>query len=224
MGQCVIEIEHVSKSFKGMQVLNDVNMTCSGGNIYGIVGHNGSGKTVLFKCICGFLRVDSGNIAINGKVMGKDLDMLKHTGIIIEEPGYIRSLSGFRNLEYLYRISNKKDKAAIHAAMLKVGLDPCARKKVCNYSLGMRQRLAIAQATMEDQEILILDEPMNGLDKEGVAEMRKFFSDQRSMGKLILLASHNKEDIEVLCDEVYEMSHGTLSAIDNRTVVRYNVT
>ena len=132
MGQCVIEIEHVSKSFKGMQVLNDVNMTCSGGNIYGIVGHNGSGKTVLFKCICGFLRVDSGNIAINGKVMGKDLDMLKHTGIIIEEPGYIRSLSGFRNLEYLYRISNKKDTAAIHAAMLKVGLDPCARKKVCN--------------------------------------------------------------------------------------------
>lgn len=93
---------------------------------------------------------------------------------------------------------------------MKVGLDPCARKKVCNYSLGMRQRLAIAQATMEDQEILILDEPMNGLDKEGVAEMRKFFSDQRSMGKLILLASHNKEDIEVLCDEVYEMSHGTL--------------
>jgi ABC-2 type transport system ATP-binding protein len=88
----------------------------------------------------------------------------------------------------------------------------------------MRQRLAIAQATMEDQEILILDEPMNGLDKEGVAEMRKFFSDQRSMGKLILLASHNKEDIEVLCDEVYEMRHGTLSAIDNRTVVRYNVT
>ena len=153
MGQCVIEIEHVSKSFKGMQVLNDVNMTCSGGNIYGIVGYNGSGKTVLFKCICGFLRVDSGNIAINGKVMGKDLDMLKHTGIIIEEPGYIRSLSGFRNLEYLYRISNKKDTAAIYAAMLKVGLDPCARKKVCNYSLGMRQRLAIAQATMEDQEI-----------------------------------------------------------------------
>ena len=108
----------------------------------------------------------------------------------------------------------KKDTAAIYAAMLKVGLDPCARKKVCNYSLGMRQRLAIAQATMEDQQILILDEPMNGLDKEGVAEMRKFFSDQKRMGKLILLASHNKEDIELLCDEVYEMDHGTLKKIN----------
>ena len=214
MEQYVIKIKNVSKSFKGIQVLNDVNMTCRSGKIYGIVGYNGSGKTVLFKCICGFLHVDSGSISVNGKVVGKELDMLKNAGIIIEEPGYIRNLSGYRNLEYLYRISNKKDKAAIYDAMRKVGLDPCAKKKVCNYSLGMRQRLAIAQATMEDQQILILDEPMNGLDKEGVAEMRKFFSDQKRMGKLILLASHNKEDIELLCDEVYEMDHGTLKKIN----------
>ena len=213
MEQFVIEVKNVSKSFKGIPVLNDINITCRNGKIYGIIGYNGSGKTVLFKCICGFLHVDSGEISVNGRVMGKEMDMLEHAGIIIEEPGYIRNLSGYRNLEYLYRITHKKDPAVIHSIMLKVGLDPQSRKKVCHYSLGMRQRLAIAQATMENQAILILDEPMNGLDKDGVAEMRKFFLEQKGMGKLILLASHNKDDIELLCDEVYEMDHGMLQKV-----------
>ncbi len=217
MEQFVIEVKNVSKSFKGIPVLNDINITCRSGKIYGIIGYNGSGKTVLFKCICGFLHVDSGEISVNGRVMGKEMDMLEHAGIIIEEPGYIRNLSGYRNLEYLYRITHKKDPAVIHSIMLKVGLDPQSRKKVCHYSLGMRQRLAIAQATMEDQAILILDEPMNGLDKEGVAEMRKFFLEQKDRGKLILLASHNKDDIELLCDEVYEMNHGILAMYSKST-------
>jgi ABC-2 type transport system ATP-binding protein len=215
--QFVIEVKNVSKSFKGIPVLNDINITCRNGKIYGIIGYNGSGKTVLFKCICGFLHVDSGEISVNGRVMGKEMDMLEHAGIIIEEPGYIRNLSGYRNLEYLYRITHKKDPAVIHSIMLKVGLDPQSRKKVCHYSLGMRQRLAIAQATMEDQAILILDEPMNGLDREGVAEMRKFFLEQKERGKLILLASHNKDDIELLCDEVYEMNHGILAMYSKST-------
>ena len=217
MEQFVIEVKNVSKSFKGIPVLNDINITCRNGKIYGIIGYNGSGKTVLFKCICGFLHADSGEISVNGRVMGKEMDMLEHAGIIIEEPGYIRNLSGYRNLEYLYRITHKKDPAVIHSIMLKVGLDPQSRKKVCHYSLGMRQRLAIAQATMEDQAILILDEPMNGLDKEGVAEMRKFFLEQKERGKLILLASHNKDDIELLCDEVYEMNHGILAMYSKST-------
>ncbi len=217
MEQFVIEVKNVSKSFKGIPVLNDINITCRSRKIYGIIGYNGSGKTVLFKCICGFLHVDSGEISVNGRVMGKEMDMLEHAGIIIEEPGYIRNLSGYRNLEYLYRITHKKDPAVIHSIMLKVGLDPQSRKKVCHYSLGMRQRLAIAQATMEDQAILILDEPMNGLDKEGVAEMRKFFLEQKERGKLILLASHNKDDIELLCDEVYEMNHGILAMYSKST-------
>ena len=217
MEQFVIEVKNVSKSFKGIPVLNDINITCRSGKIYGIIGYNGSGKTVLFKCICGFLHVDSGEISVNGRAMGKEMDMLEHAGIIIEEPGYIRNLSGYRNLEYLYRITHKKDPAVIHSIMLKVGLDPQSRKKVCHYSLGMRQRLAIAQATMEDQAILILDEPMNGLDREGVAEMRKFFLEQKERGKLILLASHNKDDIELLCDEVYEMNHGILAMYSKST-------
>ncbi len=217
MEQFVIEVKNVSKSFKGIPVLNDINITYRSGKIYGIIGYNGSGKTVLFKCICGFLHVDSGEISVNGRVMGKEMDMLEHAGIIIEEPGYIRNLSGYHNLEYLYRITHKKDPAVIHSIMLKVGLDPQSRKKVCHYSLGMRQRLAIAQATMEDQAILILDEPMNGLDREGVAEMRKFFLEQKERGKLILLASHNKDDIELLCDEVYEMNHGILAMYSKST-------
>lgn len=208
-----IEINHVSKKFGNQQVLKDVSLSMESGKIYGIVGHNGSGKTVLFKSICGFLNVDEGEILINEERMGKDITILNQAGIIIEEPGYIRNLSGYKNLDLLYRINHKPNKKVIRDILERVGLDPDSKKKVANYSLGMRQRLAIAQATMEDQEILILDEPMNGLDKDGVAEMREFFSEQRDAGKLILMASHNKEDIEVLCDEVFEMDKGILSPL-----------
>lgn len=213
MDRCVIEVKNVSKSFKDKQVLKNVNIRCESGKIYGIVGYNGSGKTVMFKCICGFYKVDEGEILVNGKKMGKAIDILTNAGIIIEEPGYVRNLSGYKNLDFLYRIRNKKDKEKIQRIMKEVGLDWSSRKRVENYSLGMRQRLAIAQATMEDQEILILDEPMNGLDKEGVRYMRGFFEKLRDQGRLILLASHNKEDIDILCDEVYEMDQGYLKKI-----------
>lgn len=139
--------------------------------------------------------------------------MLSNAGIIIEEPGYLRNLSGYKNLDFLYRIRNRPDKRHLQDIMRKVGLDPFSKKHVCHYSLGMKQRLAIAQATMEDPEILILDEPMNGLDKQGIAEMRGFFEEQKGMGKLILLASHSKEDIDALCDEVYEMDKGELRKV-----------
>lgn len=213
MGQNVIEVKNVGKSFGEARVLNDVSLRCESGRIYGIVGYNGSGKTVLFKCICGFFHVDAGEILVNGKKMEKDLDMLENAGIIIEEPGYLRNFSGYKNLDYLYRIRNKPDKKHLYAIMEKVGLDPKSKKHVGHYSLGMRQRLAIAQAVMEDQEILILDEPMNGLDKKGVEEMRELFEKLKREGKLLLLASHNREDINLLCDEVYEMEEGTLERI-----------
>lgn len=213
MGKLTIDVEHVVKCFKNERVLNDVSLHCTNGKIYGIVGYNGSGKTVLFKCICGLYRVDEGQVLINGKIMGKDISILRNAGIIIEEPGYIRNMSGYKNLELLYRINNKVDRYKIEEAMEKVGLNPKSHKKVGKYSLGMRQRLAIAQATMENQNILILDEPMNGLDKSGVEEMREFFRGQKEMGKLIIMASHNYADIEALCDEVYEMDNGILTNI-----------
>lgn len=211
-----IEVDHVVKRFKKKEVLKGVSLTCEGGKIYGIVGHNGSGKTVLFKSICGFFRCDEGEIRMDGKRMGKDLDMLETAGIIIEEPGFLRHWSGYHNLEFLYTIRHKNDKAYIKSILKKVGLDPQSRMPVGKYSLGMRQRLAIGQAIMENPEILILDEPMNGLDKNGVQEMRMLFEELKKEGKLIILASHNREDIDVLCDEVYEMENGVLGKVSMR--------
>lgn len=205
-----IEINHVYKKFRNKEVLKDVSLTCEGGKIYGIVGHNGSGKTVLFKCICGFFHVDKGEIRINDKLMGKDLDMLENAGIIIEEPGILRKWNGYHNLEFLYTIRNKPNKEHLFSVLKKVGLDPESKMPAGKYSLGMRQRLAIGQTIMENPDILILDEPMNGLDKNGVQEMRELFEQMKKEGKLILLASHNREDIDILCDEVFEMENGVL--------------
>ncbi len=207
-GTAAIEASHIYKSFRGTEVLKDISLRCEPGRIYGFVGHNGSGKTVLFKCICGFLACDSGEIRVGGKVMGKELDMLTDAGIIIEEPGFLRKWSAYHNLEFLYTIRNRKDKAYLCSILEKVGLEPGLRRPVGKYSLGMKQRLAIAQAIMEDPRILILDEPMNGLDRKGVGEMRELFLEMKAQGKVILLASHNREDISLLCDEVYEMENG----------------
>ena len=169
----VIKVEHIEKSFKKHKVLKDVSLTCESGKIYGIVGYNGSGKSVLFKCISGFYLVEKGTITVRGKMVGKDMDVVQNLGTIIEEPAFIKQYSGLKNLELLYMINHKKNREYVKESMRKVGLDPELKKPVGKYSLGMKQRLAIAQATMENQDILILDEPMNGLDKDGVEQMRR---------------------------------------------------
>ena len=146
--------------------------------------------------------------------MGKQRMILSDAGIIIEEPAFLANRSGYKNLEFLYCINHQKDKEHIYKIMKLVGLDPDCTKKVKHYSMGMRQRLAIAQAIMEDQSILILDEPMNGLDKEGVRDMRKLFLELKRQGKLILLASHNRDDINILCDEIFEIDNGIMEKVD----------
>ena len=208
MGETTILVEHVSKKFKDYEALKDVNLQCEAGKIYGLVGYNGSGKTVLFKCICGFLQTDAGSITVNGRKIGGE--MIKNAGIIIEEPSLIQNETGRKNLEFLYMLNHKRNPEVITGIMKKMRLDPDSRKKVKEYSLGMRQRLALAQALMEDPAILILDEPMNGLDKTGVEEVRAMLLEEKSRGKTILLASHNREDIQILCDEVHEMENGVL--------------
>ena len=200
----VIVIDKLTKSFKGKTVLEDVNMQLQEGRIYGIVGDNGSGKTVLLKLICGFMKPDSGTVTVNGKVIGKDADFPENTGIIIEAPGFLPNYSGMKNLEYLASIRGKIGKEQIESAMKTVGLDPSSKLRVGKYSLGMKQRLGIAQAIMEDQQLLILDEPMNALDKDAVEEMRKLFLRFKASGKTMLIVSHNEGDISTLCDEVYE--------------------
>jgi len=200
-----IKVEHIYKSFGKEDVLVDVNLTIPPGKIVGVVGNNGSGKTVLMKCICGFMRPDRGTIYVGGKRVGKDCDFPDNLGIIIETPGFIPDMSGYRNLKTLASLKGLIGKKEILEVLEKVGLAPNMHKAVTKYSLGMRQRLGIAQAIMENPDVLILDEPFNGLDKSGVAEMRDLFTTLKQSEKAILLASHNAEDIRMLCDEVYEM-------------------
>lgn len=208
-----IKVKDVCKYFGKTQVLDHVNMECRQGEITGIIGRNGAGKTVLFKIICGLLSLDSGEILINGIKREKQADVLPSVGIIIEEPAFLKYYSGIKNLEYLYMINHKNNRQYLESIMEKVGLDPKSKKHVGKYSMGMRQRLAIAQSIMEEPEFLVLDEPFNGLDSHGVNEMRELFLELKKRGKVILIASHNSEDINILCDNVYSMESGVLKVL-----------
>ena len=209
----IITVEGVSKTYKGTKVLDNVNVVFGSGRIHGIIGRNGSGKTMLIKAVCGLVQPDSGKITVFGKVVGKDVDFPENIGVIIESPGFLPSESGYRNLAYLASLRGKIGKPEIRNAIISVGLNPDDKKHVGKYSLGMRQRLGIAQAIMENPDILILDEPMNGLDKSGVEDIRKLLLKFRNEGKTILLVSHSTEDIGILCDEVYEMDNGRLHGL-----------
>ena len=211
--ETIIEIQHLHKSFEGIHVLDDVNMKIEKGKIYGIIGRNGSGKTVLFKSICGFYPVEKGSIRVRDLYLEKSSKVPENIGIIIETPGFLPNYSGYKNLEFLYCINNKKDKNKILHAIEQVGLDPQLKRHVGKYSLGMRQRLGIAQAIMEDPDLLVLDEPMNGLDNQGVEDIRKLLLALKEQGKTILIASHNREDIDVLCDHVWEMDKGVANQV-----------
>ena len=205
-----IEVQNVVKRFRDQVVLKNVSISFEKGQIHGIVGRNGSGKTVLFKCSCGLMHPEEGVILVNGKRVGRDVDMPEDIGAIIEAPGFLPNYSGYKNLRFLANIRRKIGKEEILNVLKTVGLDPESRKHVGKYSLGMRQRLGIAQAIMEDPEILILDEPMNGLDNAGVQDIRALLLELKAQGKTILLASHNHEDIAALCDTVHEMDGGVL--------------
>lgn len=204
-----VELIHVSKSFRKEDVLKDITHSFETGKIHGIIGFNGSGKTVLFKCICGFLYPESGYVKVWGEHIGKDIDFPKSLGMIIETPGFRPYLTGYKNLKYLAEIRNKVGKEKIEEVMLHLGLDPHSKKKVRQYSLGMRERLGIAQAIMENPDLIVLDEPFNGLDKNGVTEVCRIFRELKERGKTILLAAHNMPD--GLCDTICEMDAGVLT-------------
>ena len=209
----MIIIENATKKFGTQTVLNNVSLTLEDGKIYGFVGQNGCGKTVLFKSICGFIYLDRGTITVDGKVIGKDIDIIKDAGIIIESPGFLPNYSAFKNLKFLTMIKDNIGDEQIKSTLISVGLDPESKKVVGKFSLGMRQRLGIAQAIMENPSFLILDEPFNGLDKHGVAQIRNLIKELRAEGKTIILASHNQADIDELCDTVCEMDDGYMEEI-----------
>jgi len=208
-----ISVQNVTKRFGEEIVLSNVSHDFEEGKIHGIVGNNGSGKTVLMKCICGFLLPTNGKILVNYKQVGKECDFPENMGIIIETPGFLPGLTGMKNLQILASLKRKIGKDTIWKTIERVGLDPTMKKTVGKYSLGMRQRLGIAQAIMENPSILILDEPLNGLDKSGVEQMRNLIKGLRTEGKTIILASHNQLDIDELCDTVCEMDGGIMSVV-----------
>ena len=206
-----IKVEGAIKIYGEQTVLNSVSLEMKSGVIYGFVGQNGSGKTVLFKCICGFTKLTKGKITVLGKVIGEDIDMAENVGVIIENPGFLANYNAFKNLKFLAALKGKITDDQIRDTIRLVGLNPDSKKKVGKFSLGMRQRLGIAQAIMENPEILILDEPFNGMDKNGTKEIRELLLRMKEEGKTILLASHSADDIEIICDEVYEMEMGVCS-------------
>ncbi|MBO5382918.1 MAG: ATP-binding cassette domain-containing protein [Ruminococcus sp.] len=209
----IIQVKNLDLTINRTQILKNVCVSFEKGKIHGLIGRNGSGKTMLMKCICGFIRPTGGEISVDNKQVGKDCDFPENIGIIIETPGFIPYYSGYKNLKLIADLNKKITSEQIKQAMAQVGLDPELKRHVVKYSLGMRQRLGLAQAIMENPDILILDEPMNGLDKEGVEDMRKYLLDFRKQGKTIIIASHSTEDIEVLCDTVCEMDKGILTKI-----------
>lgn len=213
MNDMAVSVQHITKRFGSETVLKDVSLALERGLIHGIVGRNGSGKTVLMKCICGFLRPTEGHAAVFGRVIGRNCDFAPDTGMLIETPGFLPRETGMSNLLWLAKLGKGASRERVKALMELVGLDPTLRKPVSHYSLGMRQRLGIAQALLDDPALLILDEPMNGLDKNGVSGIRELLLSLKAQGKTILLASHFAQDIEELCDTVCEMDQGMLTVV-----------
>lgn len=210
-----IHVTNLGKQIKGVWVLRNITASFRNGKIYGLVGRNGSGKTMLMRTICGLASYTEGEIIVNGLKIGEQIDIPDSIGAIIEVPGFLDNKTGIENLRYLASLTGKATENDIQRAMQRCGLDPLNRKKVYKYSLGMRQRLGIAQAIMENPDALLLDEPMNGLDNQGVYEIKELLKELRNHQKTIIIASHHMEDIEELCDIVYTLDGGRLFTQDD---------
>lgn len=212
----IISLKQVSKSFSGRRVLYGISLNVEKGSTVGIVGANGSGKSVLFNLICGFLIPDRGQVCVRGQVLGKGRDFPENMGVLINSPGFIGLNTGLQNLRYLAGIRGVAGDKEIRSAMQKVGLDPEDKTKVEHYSLGMKQKLGIAQAIMENQDILILDEPFNALDYKTCNDIKEIIRILQAEGRTILMTSHNYDDLETLCTHIYAIDEGKLGIYKGR--------
>lgn len=206
----MINLKNICMKINEQTILEDISLNLESGKCYGFVGNNGCGKTMLLRAICGYKNIDSGTVEINNKIIGKDVDFIDDAGIIIGEMQFMNALSGFDNLKILAEIKKKITDKEILEIMKIFGIYGARQKKVKKYSLGMKQRLRLAQAFMEEPKILILDEPFNGLDKDGIAEVQAQILSQKRKGNTILLTCHDDRNINLLCDEVYEMDNGRI--------------
>jgi len=213
VNETVVHVKNVTVRMKNQVVLERINLQLDEGKIYGIIGRNGSGKTMLLRVLCGLVRPSEGEVWVLGREIGRAGAFPDEVGAVIETPGFLPQYSGLKNLKLLASLRNRIDEDDIKEAIRLVGLDPENKKPVRTYSLGMRQRLGLAQAIMEKPRLLLLDEPSNGLDQEGVRDLHILLRNLRSKGVTILLTSHSREEIETLCDAVYYMERGRLEAL-----------
>ena len=203
-----IKITDVNKTIKKAPILRDINLEFTGGKVYGLRGKNGSGKTMLMRAICGLITPDSGIIDINGKILGKDISFPESIGVLIENPAFIGNYTGFKNLKVLASIQNRIGDEQIRKALEDIGLDD--KRTYRKYSLGMKQKLGIAAAVMENPDIIILDEPINALDDVSVEKVHDILEEQKKRGAVIIIACHDKEELDQLSDEIIEISDGRI--------------
>ncbi|MFQ7574076.1 MAG: ATP-binding cassette domain-containing protein [Lachnospira sp.] len=204
-----IKLENVSKKIKKATILDNISLTMEGGHVYGLKGKNGSGKTMLMRAICGLINTE-GTVDINGKVLGKDISFPESIGVLIENPAFVSNYTGFKNLKVLASIQNRIGESEIKNALEQVGLDPDDKRTFRKYSLGMKQKLGIAAAFMENPEIIILDEPINALDEAGARQVHEILEEHKKRGAIIIIACHDKEELEMLSDEIIEISEGRI--------------
>lgn len=205
-----IEILNYTKNLSHNCVLNNINLTLESGKIYGFTGKNGSGKTMLMRAVCGLIMPSAGEVRIDGKALGKDISFPESAGVLIENPGFTPSYSGFKNLKFLAQIQNRISDEDIRNVLEKVGLNPDDKKSFRKYSLGMKQKLGIAAAIMENPQLLILDEPFNALDEETTDKIRNIILSYRNKEHIIILSCHDREEIETLCDVIIKIQAGSV--------------
>ena len=210
----ILEVDKVSKKIRGKVILSDINLRMESGHIYGFVGRNGCGKTMLFRAVSGLMKIDKGRVILDNKVLGIDMTVLPNAGIVFENAGLYQEFTGFKNLKILSKLKSKISDNDIKKAIERVGLNPEDKRSYRKYSLGMKQRIVIAQSIMEKPDVLFLDEPTNALDAERVEEIRKVIIEEKERGAIVLIASHNKEDIEILADKVYHMDNGKIISVE----------
>lgn len=209
-----IKIENVSKKIKSNMILKNIDMELTSGHIYGFRGKNGCGKTMLMRCICGLIIPTEGKIIINGKELHKDIKIPESIGALIENPAFLPQYTGFKNLKMLASLKGKISDEEVKLAINRAGLDPDDKRTYKKYSLGMKQKLGIANAIMGEPDIIVLDEPINALDEISVENVKKVFLELKEKGKLIIAACHDREELEYLCDIIYELKDGEIAGME----------